>query len=123
MIRNTVIRVDEEVLVSEKREKFNVIKAMGNFLKNRPAVGATLAAWNVSGHAGRDDGKRCHVPVLFPQRADFRCHCHVRYDSDHLLYAAGPKDGGSLWKKGDGHGRIRRFAGCLFPDAGAADYA
>lgn len=44
MIRNTVIRVDEEVLVSEKREKFNVIKAMGNFLKNRPAVGATLAA-------------------------------------------------------------------------------
>ena len=44
MIRNTVIRVDEEILVSEKREKFNVIKAMGNFLKNRPAVGATLAA-------------------------------------------------------------------------------
>ncbi|MBE5816803.1 MAG: MFS transporter [Clostridiales bacterium] len=44
MIRNTTIRVDENITVSEKQEKFNVIKAMGNFMKNRPAVGATLAA-------------------------------------------------------------------------------
>lgn len=44
MIRNTVIRVDTEVKVSEERQKFNVIKAIGNFVKNRPAVGATLAA-------------------------------------------------------------------------------
>ncbi len=44
MIRNTEIRVDTEVTVSEERPKFNVFKAMGNFLKNRPAVGATLAA-------------------------------------------------------------------------------
>ncbi len=44
MIRNTEIRVDTELTVSEETPKFNVIKAMGNFLRNRPAVGATLAA-------------------------------------------------------------------------------
>ena len=44
MIKNTEIRVDTEVTVSEEQPKFNVIKAMGNFLRNRPAVGATLAA-------------------------------------------------------------------------------
>ncbi len=44
MIRNTTIRVDENIEVSEKQEKFNVFKAMGNFVKNRPAVGATVAA-------------------------------------------------------------------------------
>ncbi len=44
MIRNTEIRVDTDVTVNEETPKFNVIKAMGNFVKNRPAVGATLAA-------------------------------------------------------------------------------
>ena len=44
MIRNTEIRVDTEVAVSEEQPKFNVVKAMGNFLRNRPAVGATIAA-------------------------------------------------------------------------------
>ena len=44
MIKNTVIRVDTEVELAEEAPKFNVIKAMGNFIKNRPAVGATLAA-------------------------------------------------------------------------------
>ena len=44
MIKNTVIRVDQDVQCNEDQPKFNVIKAMGNFLKNRPAVGATLAA-------------------------------------------------------------------------------
>lgn len=44
MIRNTVIRVQTNVAVGEEAQKFNIIKAMGNFLKNRPAVGATLAA-------------------------------------------------------------------------------
>ncbi len=44
MIRNTEIRVDIDLPVSEERQKFNVFKAMGNFMKNRPAVGATLAA-------------------------------------------------------------------------------
>ena len=44
MIKTTEVRVDTELKVSEEREKFNVIKAMGNFCANRPAVGATLAA-------------------------------------------------------------------------------
>ena len=44
MIRNTEIRVDTDVAVSEEQPKFNVFEAMGNFLRNRPAVGATLAA-------------------------------------------------------------------------------
>ena len=45
MIRTTVIRCDEYVKCNEdEAPKFNVTKAMGNFLKNRPAVGATLAA-------------------------------------------------------------------------------
>lgn len=44
MIRNTEIRVDTSVNVNEEAPKFNVFKAFGNFIKNRPAVGATLAA-------------------------------------------------------------------------------
>ncbi|MBQ8600464.1 MAG: MFS transporter [Clostridia bacterium] len=44
MIRKTEIREDIEVKLNEETPKFNVFKAMWNFLKNRPAVGATLAA-------------------------------------------------------------------------------
>ncbi len=44
MIRNTEIRVEQDVEVSEEAPKFNVFKAFGNFIKNRPAVGATVAA-------------------------------------------------------------------------------
>ena len=44
MIRNTEIRVETDVTLKEEEAKFDVIEAMGNFLKNRPAVGATLAA-------------------------------------------------------------------------------
>ncbi len=45
MLKNITIRVDENtVKTSEGGEKFNVIKSFGNFMKNRPAVGATLAA-------------------------------------------------------------------------------
>ena len=45
MIKNITIRVDENsVKTNEGGEKFNVFKAFGNFMKNRPAVGATLAA-------------------------------------------------------------------------------
>ena len=44
MIKNTEIRVDTDVTLSEEAPKFNVMEAMGNFLQNRPAVGATLAA-------------------------------------------------------------------------------
>ena len=44
MIKNTEIRVDTNVELKEDAPKFNVFKAFGNFLKNRPAVGATIAA-------------------------------------------------------------------------------
>ncbi len=44
MIRNTEIRVEQELVLNEEAPKFNVIKAFGNFMKNRPAVGATIAA-------------------------------------------------------------------------------
>ena len=44
MIRNTEIRVEQDVELKEDAPKFNVFKAFGNFMKNRPAVGATLAA-------------------------------------------------------------------------------
>ena len=43
MIKNTEIREETEVKLDDS-VKFNVIEAMGNFIKNRPAVGATLAA-------------------------------------------------------------------------------
>ena len=44
MIRNTEIRVTTGVKINEDQPKFNVLRAFGNFMKNRPAVGATLAA-------------------------------------------------------------------------------
>ena len=44
MIKNTEIRVDTNIEVGEEAPKFNVFKAFGNFIKNRPAVGATVAA-------------------------------------------------------------------------------
>ena len=45
MLKTTEIRVEENsVTISEKKQKFNPIKAFGNFIKNRAAVGATLAA-------------------------------------------------------------------------------
>jgi len=44
MIKNTEIRVEQDIKLNEEQPKFNIIEAMVNFLKNRPAVGATLAA-------------------------------------------------------------------------------
>ena len=45
MIKNITIRVDENsVKTNEAGEKFNIVAAFGNFMKNRPAVGATVAA-------------------------------------------------------------------------------
>ena len=45
MLKTTEIRVEESsVKISEEKQKFNVFKAFGNFIKNRAAVGATLAA-------------------------------------------------------------------------------
>ena len=65
MIRNTVIRVDEELTVSEEKEKTDVkavLKAFGNFMKNRPAVGATIAAMGM--FLGMQGGTAA-VTVLF----------------------------------------------------------
>ena len=45
MIKTITIRVDENsVKTNENAGRFNILKAFGNFMKNRPAVGATLAA-------------------------------------------------------------------------------
>ena len=45
MLKLSTVRVDENtVKTNEGGEKFNVIKAFGKFMKNRPAVGATVAA-------------------------------------------------------------------------------
>ena len=45
MIKKITIRVDEySVKTNESGEKFNFFKAIGAFMKNRPAVGATVAA-------------------------------------------------------------------------------
>ena len=61
MIKNTVIRVDTSVKLDDQ-PRFNVLEAMGNFLKNRPAMGATLAAMGMFlGMQGAATG----VQVLF----------------------------------------------------------
>lgn len=45
MIKKITIRVDENtVKTNEGGEKLNIIKSFGKFMKNRPAVGATIAA-------------------------------------------------------------------------------
>ena len=44
MIKKITIRVDENSVKTNETVKFNVIEAFKNFMKNRPAVGATLCA-------------------------------------------------------------------------------
>ncbi len=45
MINKITVRVDESsVKTNEGGEKFNIFKSFGNFMMNRPAVGATIAA-------------------------------------------------------------------------------
>ena len=45
MIKNITIRVDENtVKTNEPSQKLNIFHAFGKFMKNRPAVGATIAA-------------------------------------------------------------------------------
>ncbi|MBO5928416.1 MAG: MFS transporter, partial [Clostridia bacterium] len=47
MIKNITIRVDEQTVKTTESQKFNVFKAFGNFMKNRAAIGATLAAMSM----------------------------------------------------------------------------
>lgn len=61
MIRNTEIRENIDIKL-EDTPKFNVLKAMGNFLKNRPAMGATIAAMGM--FLGMQGGTAA-VTVLF----------------------------------------------------------
>ena len=44
LLKKTVIRVNIDVECGEEAPKFNIFKAIGNFLRNRPALGATIAA-------------------------------------------------------------------------------
>ena len=44
MIKTITLRVDENSVKTNETKKFNVFKAFVNFAKNRPAVGATVAA-------------------------------------------------------------------------------
>ena len=44
MIKKITIRVDENSVKTNETQKFNVLQAFKNFMRNRPAVGATLAA-------------------------------------------------------------------------------
>ena len=44
MIKKITIRVDENTVKTNETQKFNVLLAFKNFTKNRPAVGATVAA-------------------------------------------------------------------------------
>ena len=45
MIRNTTIRVDTSIQLGEEAPKFNFFKAIANFVRNRAALGCTLAAF------------------------------------------------------------------------------
>ena len=62
MIRTTEIRENTDVVVSEEAPKVNIWKAFGNFMKNRPAVGATVAAMGM--FLGMQGGTAA-VTVLF----------------------------------------------------------
>ncbi len=45
MLKMITVRVDENsVRTTEKTEKFNIVKSFGKFMRNRAAVGATIAA-------------------------------------------------------------------------------
>jgi len=62
MIKNTTIRANTNITLNEEQPKFNIIKAMGNFFKNRPAMGATIAAMGM--FLGMQGGATA-VTVLF----------------------------------------------------------
>ena len=62
MIRTTEIRVEGSVKVSEEGPKVSILKSFGAFMKNRPAVGATVAAMGM--FIGMQGGTAA-VTVLF----------------------------------------------------------
>ena len=62
MIKNTEIRNETDISCGEEMPKFNFFKALGNFFKNRPAMGATVAAMGM--FLGMQGGTTA-VTVLF----------------------------------------------------------
>ncbi len=44
MLKTITVRVDENTIKTNEMQKFNIFKAFASFLKNRAAIGATLAA-------------------------------------------------------------------------------
>ena len=44
MLKNITVRVDENTVKTNENVKFNIFQAFGKFMRNRPAVGATVAA-------------------------------------------------------------------------------
>lgn len=44
MLKSITVRADENAVKANDTQRFNIFKAFVNFIKNRPAVGATLAA-------------------------------------------------------------------------------
>ncbi len=62
MIKTTEVRVEEEVRVSEEKQRINILSAFRNFAGNRPAIGATVAAMGM--FLGMQGGTAA-VTVLF----------------------------------------------------------
>ena len=77
MIRNTVIRVESNVKVSEEKRKFNVLKAVGNFLKNRPAVELLWRPWEcfLVCRELRQPIRLCGSPISIMCRFQDWCQC------------------------------------------------
>ncbi len=44
MLKTITVRVDENTVKTNDTQKFNILDAFGKFMRNRPAVGATIAA-------------------------------------------------------------------------------
>ncbi|MBQ8381228.1 MAG: MFS transporter [Clostridia bacterium] len=62
MIKTTVVREEDDVKCNEPKEKINILAAIKNFAKNRPAIGATVAAMGM--FIGMQGGTAA-VTVLF----------------------------------------------------------
>ena len=120
MIKNTEIREETEVKLDDS-QKFNVIEAMGNFIKNRPAVGATLAAMGM--FVGMQ-GAATAVTVLF------QSYFHnVQFSGIVSMFSMlpiifftppGPQDGHQVRQEGTGHLRCDLLHDRLRPYVRAA---
>ena len=90
MIRNTVIRVETSVAVGEDAPKFNILKAMGNFMKKSRCRRYHCCYGYVHRPVRR---RRCcyrHVPVLLQGRHHAGYHRPVLHDPHHRLHPPGP---------------------------------